>query len=247
MTEDGRIPIVIGVTGHRALRPEDREPLLAAVKRELEALREKVPHSPLLLLTSLVTGRDLMYHLNAEEAPPAPDRDFLYRQAGIYISVHSHLLLALWDGGPGTAARCGTAEAVDFALSGSFTPAIGTSPRCRENEAVLHIFTPRGERTGEAAGTVHVLGDWEAVRESLLRTDDFNRLASALPEPILGEVYDVSKFGVIFAGAQKNIGPAGLTVVIVREDLLVFPTLSASAAPKPIAGCWPSWRQPAPP
>jgi phosphoserine aminotransferase len=31
---------------------------------------------------------------------------------------------------------------------------------------------------------------------------------------------DVSKFGVIYAGAQKNIGPAGVTIVIVREDLL---------------------------
>ncbi|VDR28656.1 Phosphoserine aminotransferase [Raoultella terrigena] len=31
---------------------------------------------------------------------------------------------------------------------------------------------------------------------------------------------DVSRFGVIYAGAQKNIGPAGLTLVIVREDLL---------------------------
>ncbi|HZP11409.1 MAG TPA: 3-phosphoserine/phosphohydroxythreonine transaminase, partial [Nevskiaceae bacterium] len=31
---------------------------------------------------------------------------------------------------------------------------------------------------------------------------------------------DVSKFGVIYAGAQKNIGPAGLTVVIVRDDLI---------------------------
>jgi phosphoserine aminotransferase len=31
---------------------------------------------------------------------------------------------------------------------------------------------------------------------------------------------DVSKFGLIFAGAQKNIGPAGITVVIVREDLI---------------------------
>jgi phosphoserine aminotransferase len=37
---------------------------------------------------------------------------------------------------------------------------------------------------------------------------------------ILSEVFDVSKFGVIYAGAQKNIGPAGLTVVIVRNDLL---------------------------
>ncbi len=37
---------------------------------------------------------------------------------------------------------------------------------------------------------------------------------------ILSRSIDVSKYGVIFAGAQKNIGPAGLTLVIVREDLL---------------------------
>lgn len=37
---------------------------------------------------------------------------------------------------------------------------------------------------------------------------------------ILSEPLDVSKFGLIFAGAQKNMGPAGLTVVIVREDLI---------------------------
>lgn len=37
---------------------------------------------------------------------------------------------------------------------------------------------------------------------------------------ILSEVYDVSKFGLIFAGAQKNMGPAGVTVIIIREDLI---------------------------
>jgi phosphoserine aminotransferase len=37
---------------------------------------------------------------------------------------------------------------------------------------------------------------------------------------ILSEVYDINKFGLIYAGAQKNIGPAGLTIVIVREDLI---------------------------
>lgn len=36
---------------------------------------------------------------------------------------------------------------------------------------------------------------------------------------ILSRTVDVSKYGVIFAGAQKNIGPAGLTLVIVRDDL----------------------------
>ncbi|HCI7069766.1 TPA: 3-phosphoserine/phosphohydroxythreonine transaminase, partial [Salmonella enterica] len=37
---------------------------------------------------------------------------------------------------------------------------------------------------------------------------------------ILSAPLDVSRYGVIYAGAQKNIGPAGLTLVIVREDLL---------------------------
>lgn len=36
----------------------------------------------------------------------------------------------------------------------------------------------------------------------------------------LSEPMDVTKFGLVYGGAQKNIGPAGLTVVIVREDLL---------------------------
>lgn len=37
---------------------------------------------------------------------------------------------------------------------------------------------------------------------------------------ILSEEVDISKFGLIYAGAQKNMGPAGVTVVIVREDLI---------------------------
>jgi len=37
---------------------------------------------------------------------------------------------------------------------------------------------------------------------------------------ILSEPIDVSKFGLIYAGAQKNIGPAGLTIVIIRDDLI---------------------------
>ncbi len=37
---------------------------------------------------------------------------------------------------------------------------------------------------------------------------------------ILSEPIDVSKFGLLYAGAQKNMGPAGLTVVVIREDLI---------------------------
>ena len=45
-------------------------------------------------------------------------------------------------------------------------------------------------------------------------------LVADMSSHILSRTIDVSKYGVIFAGAQKNIGPAGLTLVIVREDLL---------------------------
>jgi len=45
-------------------------------------------------------------------------------------------------------------------------------------------------------------------------------LVADMSSTILSRPIDVSKFALIYAGAQKNIGPAGLTVVIVREDLL---------------------------
>jgi phosphoserine aminotransferase len=45
-------------------------------------------------------------------------------------------------------------------------------------------------------------------------------LVADMSSNILSQEYDVSKFGIIYAGAQKNIGPAGVAVVIVREDLI---------------------------
>ena len=45
-------------------------------------------------------------------------------------------------------------------------------------------------------------------------------LVADMSSNILSEVYDVSKFGVIYAGAQKNVAPAGVVLAIVRNDLL---------------------------
>jgi phosphoserine aminotransferase len=45
-------------------------------------------------------------------------------------------------------------------------------------------------------------------------------LIADMSSDILSRPVDVSRFGLIFAGAQKNMGPAGVTVVIIREDLL---------------------------
>ena len=45
-------------------------------------------------------------------------------------------------------------------------------------------------------------------------------LVADMSSNILSEVYDVSKVGVIYAGAQKNVAPAGVVILVVREDLL---------------------------
>ena len=45
-------------------------------------------------------------------------------------------------------------------------------------------------------------------------------LVADISSCILSEPIDVSKFGILYAGAQKNVAPAGLTIVIIREDLI---------------------------
>lgn len=57
---------------------------------------------------------------------------------------------------------------------------------------------------------------------------EFHQIPEAIEVPLVADMtstflsrpVDVSRFGLIFAGAQKNFGPAGLTIVIVRDDLL---------------------------
>ncbi|KQQ46403.1 3-phosphoserine/phosphohydroxythreonine aminotransferase [Duganella sp. Leaf126] len=53
---------------------------------------------------------------------------------------------------------------------------------------------------------------WAAPQDAVLVAD--------MSSHILSRRIDVAQYGAIFAGAQKNIGPAGLTIVIVRDDLL---------------------------
>ena len=50
--------------------------------------------------------------------------------------------------------------------------------------------------------------------------DKDTMLIADMSSDILSRPVDVSRFGLIFAGAQKNMGPAGVTVVIIRDDLL---------------------------
>ncbi len=77
--------------------------------------------------------------------------------------------------------------------------------KCNKNAAYFH-YTPNETIGGVEFHWVPELGDIPLVAD--------------MSSTILSRPIDVSKFGVIYAGAQKNIGPAGLTIVIVREDLL---------------------------
>lgn len=53
-------------------------------------------------------------------------------------------------------------------------------------------------------------------------------LVADMSSDILSEPVDVTKYGLIFAGAQKNIGPAGVVIVIIREDLITEDVLSGT-------------------
>jgi len=86
----------------------------------------------------------------------------------------------------------------------SYAP-IQSAWRCDANTAYVH-YTPN-----ETIGGVEF--HWTP------ETDEVPLVAD-MSSNILSKPIDVSRFGLIYAGAQKNIGPAGLTIVIVRDDLI---------------------------
>lgn len=223
--EQKKIPIVVGVTGHRNISEEDKVKLKASIKSELEKLKKEYPHSEIVMLNSLTRGADTLSAICArelniklvcalplaveeyaedfspedlqtfnelldyaydvfevpftEEIPQSIDREFQYRQAGIYIASHSHLLLALWDGTALEQADYGTSKMVDLMLNGTFLPKNGKSMYTGENEAVLHIQTPNKSAAADSlieAGQVSWLGNVQNFRDSLRKTEEFNRL-----------------------------------------------------------------------
>ena len=118
----------------------------------------------------------------AEEEPEERSRDFLFRQAGIYVAEHSHILLALWDGKSEDQSDCGTAATVKAALQGAWKPKRGMACRNAENLPVIHVMTPREGSSDPGTGTVSLPGGRGNSDEILMRTEEFNRLAETVPE-----------------------------------------------------------------
>lgn len=77
-----------------------------------------------------------------------------------------------------------------------------------------------------AAAYLHVCTNETVQGVEVLSSANLPGISAAVPlvadmsSHILSRPLDISNYGLIYAGAQKNIGPAGLTLVIVREDLL---------------------------
>ena len=125
----------------------------------------------------------------AEPAPPEENRDFRYRQAGIFIAEHSHALIALWDGREDTSG-CGTAAAVRITLEGDWQPEAEMPVRSAENSLVIQIRTPRAKDNDGSAGEVVKLGNVQAWESMMDRTEEFNRLAEQADpagDPLLPE------------------------------------------------------------
>ena len=229
-----KIPIVIGVTGHRDLRQKDIPILHRAVHSELEKMKTEYPHSDFVMLNSLASGADTLcaeealslgfrlvcplplpieeYRKDFDEAevkvfdrllssaenvfvapdtePKRSDRNFHYRQAGLFAASHCHILLSLWDGSGPKPNGCGTAEIVAFKRDGCRTAAM---PLNADAGAVLQIVTPRMKNAVNPEISVQL---WEKepgqINDILTETDAYNRNAAAFtpenaPEPLLPE------------------------------------------------------------
>jgi phosphoserine aminotransferase len=119
----------------------------------------------------------------------------------------------------------------DYVNTGAWSKkAIGEAKRyCKVNVAAdaaadnySSIPDPAGWRLTPGAAYLHYTPNETIGGVEFLSVPDAGKvpLVADMSSTILSRPIDVSRFGVIYAGAQKNIGPAGLSVVIVRDDLL---------------------------
>jgi len=110
-------------------------------------------------------------------------RDYYYRQAGIFIAAHSHVLLALWDGKPAKPGGGGTADVVDLMLNPVYAGE-GSLYRTTHAGSVLQVVTPRKnmEIPGDAF-TVKLLGQPYEILDAVLQaTDEFNSDVSSISQ-----------------------------------------------------------------
>lgn len=167
-------------------------PVIASLPFEAEEFRKDFAGQALEEFNELLAASETVMVTPETEPCQEKDRDYYYRQNGIYVASHCHILLALWDGSEPMENGCGSASAVLFALEGDYETPYGTSIRPRGNTEVIHIYAPREDDETSTAGEVALLGDPEKTKSILRKTDAFNALAeknAAPADPVLGAVW----------------------------------------------------------
>ncbi|CAA7599647.1 phosphoserine transaminase [Acididesulfobacillus acetoxydans] len=91
-----------------------------------------------------------------------------------------------------------------------------------EDKTFSYIPEMKGLKVSEDADYVYICHNNTiyGTKFNELPQTDGKTLVADMSSDILSEPVDVRQYGLIFAGAQKNIGPAGVVVVIIREDLI---------------------------
>jgi phosphoserine aminotransferase len=107
------------------------------------------------------------------------------------------------------AKRYCTVAVTEGAVDGHFTSVPAQGDLLLGDDAAYVHYTPNETIEGVEFPYVPETGDKPLVAD--------------MSSTILSRPIDISRFGLIYAGAQKNVGPAGLTLVIVREDLIGQP------------------------
>lgn len=98
----------------------------------------------------------------------------------------------------------------------------GTANTIASSEDKGFTYIPESFKISEDVDYVHITSNntLEGTRYTTYPDTGNIPLVADMSSDIMSTEIDVSKFGLIYAGAQKNLGPAGLTIVIVKNDLL---------------------------
>ena len=248
MEQAKKIPIVVGVTGHRNLVDEDKPKIRELVRANLKKIQNmckaKGKHggeTPVIMLNAFAQGADMLcaevafelgidvyavlpcrkeryiqsfddeadreklfdYLERTKRQIVAPDMEenrkwlvsngytdrdsYEYRQLGIYIAEHSHILLALWDGKPPRAQfGCGTAEVIGFALEHKYLDKEHLFKPSAINDSVVLQIKVRRQGDGSAPD---IRSEWLTVdpaKQNALSGDPYARSA----DPFSGNEVD---------------------------------------------------------
>jgi phosphoserine aminotransferase len=124
----------------------------------------------------------------------------------------------------------GSQKVADYVLSGSWSKkAINEASKIidinivtsSESSNFNNVPNEESWNCSEDASYLHYVAN-ETIQGNALHVPPINNapLISDMSSVILSEPIDVSRFAMIYAGAQKNIGPAGLTICIIKDDFL---------------------------